>query len=46
MNDYAKWFGRIVWLGILMNFALALPTLFAPDQMLAMYSLPSASPTM
>ena len=28
MNQYAKWFGRVVWLGILANFALALPTLF------------------
>jgi hypothetical protein len=46
MNEYAKWFGRIVWLGIFANFAMALPTLFMPDQMLAMYSLPSASPTM
>lgn len=46
MNDYAKWFGRVVWLGIIANFALALPTLFLPDQMLALYSLPSASPSM
>src|SRR5581483_1155574 len=46
MNAYAKWFGRVVWLGILANFAMALPTLFLPDQMLALYSLPSASPTM
>ncbi len=46
MNEYAKWFGRVVWLGILANFALALPTLFLPDQTLAMYSLPSASPSM
>lgn len=46
MNDYAKWFGRVVWLGIIANFALTLPTLFLPDEMLAMYSLPSASPTM
>ncbi|MGC2661867.1 MAG: hypothetical protein WA324_28240 [Bryobacteraceae bacterium] len=46
MNEYAKWFGRVVWLGIFANFALALPSLFMPDQMLAMYSLPSAAPTM
>ncbi|MGI9069759.1 MAG: cytochrome c [Bryobacteraceae bacterium] len=46
MNSYAKWFSRVVWLGILSNFALALPTLFMPDQMLALFSLPSASPTM
>ncbi len=46
MNKYATWFGRIVWLGILANFAMALPALFLPDEMLAMMSLPSASPTM
>lgn len=46
MNEYAKWFSRVVWLGIIANFALALPTLFLPDEMLAMYSLPSASPSM
>ena len=46
INKYAIWFGRVVWLGILANLALALPTLFIPDQMLAMSSLPSASPTM
>src|ERR1700733_3638147 len=46
MNKYARWFARVVWLGILANFALALPTLFLPDEMLAMFSLPSASPGM
>ena len=46
MNNYATWFGRVVWVGILANFALALPTLFLPDEMLAMMSLPSASPGM
>ena len=46
MNQYATWFGRVVWLGVLTNFALALPALFLPDEMLAMMSLPSASPAM
>lgn len=46
MNKFAIWFGRIVWLGILANFALALPALFLPEQMLAMMSLPAASPSM
>jgi hypothetical protein len=46
MNKYARWFGRVVWLGILANFAIALPTVFLPDEMLAMSSLPSASPSM
>ncbi len=45
-NKYATWFGRVVWLGVLANFALALPTLLLPDEMLAMFSLPSASPSM
>ena len=36
----------MVWLGVLANFALALPALFLPDEMLAMMSLPSASPGM
>jgi hypothetical protein len=46
MNKYAVWFSRIVWLGILANFALAIPALFLPEQMLTMMSLPAASPTM
>lgn len=46
MNKFALWFRRVVWLGIIANFALALPALVMPDQMLAMMSLPSASPTM
>src|ERR1700733_15670771 len=46
MNNHAKWFARIVWLGVLANFAMALPALFLPDEMLAMMSLPSASPGM
>ena len=46
MNQYTTWFGRVVWLGVLANVALALPTLFLPDEMLAMMSLPSASPGM
>ena len=46
MNQFTIWFGRVVWLGILANFALALPALFMPDQMLALFSLPAASPTM
>jgi hypothetical protein len=46
MNKYAQWFRRVVWLGILSNLALALPVLFLPDEMLAMFSLPSASPAM
>ena len=27
-----RWFSRVVWLGILANLALALPTIAAPDR--------------
>jgi hypothetical protein len=40
------WFGRVMWLGILANFALALPTLIVPDRLIAMTGLPPASPLM
>jgi hypothetical protein len=42
----AVWFGRVVWLGILANFALALPTLIVPERLMAMAGLPAASPLM
>jgi len=42
----AVWFGRVVWLGILANFALAIPSLFAPDRIIAMANLPPATPLM
>jgi hypothetical protein len=40
----AVWFGRVVWLGILANFALAVPALFVPDRVIAMANLPPATP--
>jgi hypothetical protein len=42
----AVWFGRVVWLGILANFALAVPTLIVPERLIAMAGLPPASPLM
>ena len=42
----AVWFGRVVWLGILANFALAVPTLLVPQRLIAMGGLPPASPLM
>ena len=42
----AIWFGRAVWLGILANFALAVPTLLVPERLIAMAGLPPASPLM
>ena len=44
MNKFAVWFGRLVWLGIVANFALALPGLFLPEQLLAFFGFPPASP--
>ena len=42
----AVWFGRVVWLGILANFALAVPALFVPDRVIAFSNLPPAIPLM
>ena len=39
-----RWFRRVVWLGIIANLALALPTIAAPDQMLAFSRLPTVTP--
>ena len=41
-----RWFGRVVWLGIFANLALAFPTIAAPDQMIAFFNLPTATPDM
>lgn len=38
------WFKRVTWLGIAANVALAVPTLVAPAQMLALSRLPPATP--
>jgi len=43
-NKAAVWFGRVVWLGILANLALAVPALFVPDRVIAMVNLPPATP--
>ncbi len=42
----AVWFGRVVWIGIFANFALAVPTLIVPERLIAMANLPPASPLM
>ena len=34
MNAHAKWFGRALWLGILADWVLAVPTIFAPEWVL------------
>ena len=40
----ARWFRRIIWIGIVANLLLALPTLAAPSQMTQLASLPTATP--
>lgn len=45
MNTYAKWFCRVVWLGIIGNILFGLLGLFAPDTLFALFSLEPASPT-
>jgi hypothetical protein len=40
----ALWFSRVVWLGIVCNLALAIPTLLAPGATMALTGMPPASP--
>jgi hypothetical protein len=40
-----RWFGRVVWIGIVANLALAVPTLFAPERMMVLSGVPIATPT-
>ena len=46
MGSYVAlaWFRRVLWLGIVANCALAVPTLLAPERMIAFSALPPASP--
>ena len=41
-----RWFRRVMWLGILANLALALPTIAAPDMMIEFTRLPTATPVL
>jgi hypothetical protein len=41
-----RWLKRVIWLGILANLALALPTLAAPDMVIEMARLPTATPVL
>lgn len=40
----AIWFQRVTWLGIVANLALAIPTVIAPERMLALFGYPAATP--
>src|SRR5262245_19806894 len=46
MTMAGTWFKRVVWLGVLANFALAVPTLVAPEFMMRLVGIPIASPVM
>lgn len=39
-----RWFTRVLWLGIVANLALAIPTLLAPGWLIARGGLPAAAP--
>ncbi|MCC5610410.1 MULTISPECIES: hypothetical protein [Nostoc] len=34
MNNYAKWFSRVTWLGIIVNMLFVIPSCFFPELML------------
>jgi hypothetical protein len=38
------WFKRVLWLGVIANLGLAVPTLIAPEQMMALSNMPPATP--
>jgi hypothetical protein len=47
LNDEAaavRWFKRVLWIGIAANLALAIPTLLAPEPLMALSGFPPASP--
>jgi hypothetical protein len=41
-----RWFRRVLWLGIIGNLALAIPTFIAPATIMALNHLPPATPIM
>lgn len=40
------WYKRVLWLGIISNFALAVPTLLVPSRMIELTGVPPATPLM
>ena len=46
MSAAGIWFRRVLWLGIVANLALAVPTLLAPERMIVLTRLPPASPVL
>ena len=45
-NSTRRWFSRVMWVGIVANLALAIPTLFFPERLMAWIDLPVANPVM
>ena len=43
-NGSLTWFKRVMWLGIIANFALALISIAMPEKVLALLQLPAATP--
>lgn len=43
-SNALRWFRRVMWLGIVSNLALALPTLAMPERMIQFNGLPAADP--
>jgi len=41
-----RWFKRVLWVGIVVNLALAVPTLVAPAWVITMAGLPPATPVL
>lgn len=39
MNTYAKWFGRVVWLGIIANLFFVIPCCFFPEALLTLLNM-------
>jgi hypothetical protein len=39
-----RWFKRVLWLGIVANLAVAIPTLLAPERLMALSGFPPATP--
>lgn len=39
MNNYAKWFGRVVWLGIIANLFFVIPCCFFPETLLSLLKM-------
>jgi hypothetical protein len=39
-----RWFRRVLWLGIVVNIALAIPTILVPERMIELMRLPPVMP--